>query len=125
MKDAKKDAKKGGKGGKDGENGLKIGQWTISPSSGTVGPDSSIAVEVKFAGNGQKLFEQKIAVDVENRNPNDEPNGILYEIVAESCIPGINTEGFESIFEEQLVLPSQQHTGNITNLVKSNVFFVE
>jgi hydrocephalus-inducing protein len=80
---------------------------------------------VKFTGNGQKLFEQKIAVDIENRNPNDEPNGILYELVAESCIPGINTRSFESIFEEQLVLPSQHHSTNVTNVVKSNVFFVE
>ena len=46
-------------------------------------------------------------------------------MVGESCIPGINTDRFESIFEEQLVMPSQQHSTNITNLVKSNVFFVE
>ena len=45
--------------------------------------------------------------------------------MAESCIPGINTDTFESIFEEQLVMPSQQHSANITNEVKSNVFFVE
>ena len=82
-------------------------------------------MEVKFAGNGQNLFEQKIAIDIENRNPADEPNGILYELVGESCIPGINTDKFESIFEEQLVMPSQQHSTNITTLVKSNVFFVE
>lgn len=86
----KKEAKKGGKGAKE-EAGLKIGQWTINPNSGTIAPDSSAIIEVSFAGKGQKLFEQKIAVDVENRNPNDEPNGILYELVAESCIPGINT----------------------------------
>lgn len=77
-KEVKKDAKKGGKGGKDAENQLKIGQWTITPNVGTIAPESSMVIEVKFAGNGQKLFEQKIAVDVENRNPNDEPNGILY-----------------------------------------------
>lgn len=39
-------------------------------------------IEVTFNGKGQALFEQKIAIDVENRNPNDEPNGIIYEIVA-------------------------------------------
>lgn len=55
VKDAKKDAKKG-KGGKGDENSLKIGQWSIAPSSGVVGPDSSVTVEVKFAGNGQNLF---------------------------------------------------------------------
>jgi len=41
----KKDAKKGGKGGKgEPENSLKIGQWTITPASGTVAPDGSATV---------------------------------------------------------------------------------
>ena len=62
---------------------------------------------MKFAGTGQNLFEQKIAVDIQNRNPADEPNGILYELVGESYIPDINTDQFESIFEEQGVMPSQ------------------
>lgn len=46
-------------------------------------------------------------------------------MVAESCIPGINTDRFESIFEEQLVLASQQHSSSVMKEVKSNVFFVE
>ena len=90
VKEVKKEAKKGGKGGKE-EAGLKIGQWSINPVSGTVAPDSSAIIEVVFSGKGQKLFEQQIGVDIENRNPSDEPNGILYELVAESCIPGINS----------------------------------
>jgi len=49
----------------------------------------------------------------------------VYELVAESCIPGINTDHFESIFEEQLVLQSQTHAGQIESMVKSNVFFVD
>jgi len=49
----------------------------------------------------------------------------VYELVAESCIPGINTDHFESIFEEQLVLQSQAHAGQIESMVKSNVFFVD
>lgn len=92
VKDVKKDAKKG-KGGKD-EAGLKVGQWSITPNTGTIAPNSSAIIEVSFAGKGQKLFEQKIAIDIENRNPSDEPNGIEYELIAESCIPGINTESF-------------------------------
>lgn len=98
VKDVKKDAKKG-KGGKVDESALKIDQWSISPNTGTVAPESSMTVEVTFAGKGQRLFEQKIGIDIENRSPDDEPNGILYEIIAESCIPGINTKSFESIFE--------------------------
>jgi hydrocephalus-inducing protein len=66
VKKEAKDVKKGGKGGKGGEseNSLKIGQWTITPAIGSVAPDSTVAVEVKFNGSGQKLFEQKIAVSI-------------------------------------------------------------
>lgn len=90
---------KGGKGGPN-ENQLKVGQWTVTPNRGSVAPDSSITVEVEFAGLGQRLFEQKFALDISCRDPEDQPNGILYETVAESCIPGINCENFETIFEE-------------------------
>jgi hydrocephalus-inducing protein len=85
----------------------------INPTSGSIPPDGSAVIEVTYSGKGQQLFEQKLAIDIENRNPSDEPNGIIYEVVAESCIPGINTDRFDSIFEEQLVLPSQQHSANV------------
>lgn len=45
--------------------------------------------------------------------------------MAESCIPGINTENFENIFEEQLVLQNQQQSSSIENMIKSNVFYVD
>lgn len=105
--------------------GLRIGQWLINPISGSIAPDSSAIIEVTFNGKGQQLYEQKLAIDIENRNPDDEPKGIIYEVIAESCIPGINTQRFDSIFEEQLVLPSQQHSTSVMKEVKSNVFFVE
>ena len=78
-----------------------------------------------FSGAGQKLYDQKIGLEIQNRDPDDEPRGILYELVAESCIPGINVDNFESIFEEQVVIPSQNSGSNISEMISSNVFFVE
>ncbi len=71
-----------------------MGQWAITPCTGAIAPDSSATIEVVFQGQGQKLFEQKLAIDIQNRDAQDQPRGILYEIIAESCIPGINTENF-------------------------------
>ena len=124
-KEVKADVKKGK--GKDAPvaNQLKVGQWTITPNVGTVAPDSSVLVEVVFQGNGQKLYEQKLAVDIVGRDPEDQPSGVQYELVSESCIPGIITESYETIFEEQVVVASQQSSSNITNLINSNVFFAE
>jgi len=85
---------------------LGVSQFQISPAYGSIPPESSIQIEVKFNAQGAKLYEQKIAVDVTNRDPSDQPQGILYELMGESCIPGINNENFDAIFEEQIVVPS-------------------
>lgn len=107
------------------ENQLKVGQWSVTPCKGTIAPDSQVTVEVEFNGSGQKLFEQKFGIDVSCRDPDDEPKGILYETVGESCIPGINCENYESIFEEQIIVASQSANQNITAMINSNVFFSE
>ena len=72
-KEVKKEAPaKKGKGGKgEPETQLKIGQWSINPPQGSVAPDSSVTVEVTFAGSGQKLYEQKLGLDIQNRDPED------------------------------------------------------
>lgn len=72
-KDDKKTADKKGKPGKNDPppGQLKIGQWTITPAIGTIAPDSSCTIEIMFSGSGQKNYEQRLAIDVSNRNPDD------------------------------------------------------
>lgn len=78
-----------------------------------------------FIGQGQQIYEQKLGIDISCRDPKDEPEGIVYEMVGESCIPGIQTDNYQSIFEEQVVVTSIQSAGNIAQLVDSNIFAVE
>ena len=106
-------------------SGLTIGPWNIDPPTGTIAPDSSQTIKVTFKGIGQKLFEQKLGLHISRRDTKDQPKGIIYEVVGESCIPGINTEGFESIFEEQIVVPSLINSQNLHEKVNSNVFSIE
>lgn len=116
-------AKKDGK--KEATGDLRIGPWSIDPPMGSIAPDSSQTIKVTFKGTGQKLCEQKLGIHVSRRDPDDQPMGILYEVVAESCIPGINTENFASIFEEQIVIPSLATAQNVQEQVSSNVFSIE
>jgi len=116
----KKDGKKG-----DSGNELKIGPWTIDAATGSIPPESSQTIKVSFKGVGQKLCEQKLGIHITRRDPNDQPMGVVYEVVAESCIPGINTESFASIFEEQIVIPSLAGSQNVQEQVNSNVFAIE
>ena len=45
-------------------------------------------------------YDSKLAINISQRDPDDQPNGILYEVLAESCVPGITTENYDVIFEE-------------------------
>eukprot|EP00825_Cyclidium_porcatum_P002075 TRINITY_DN1095_c0_g1_i4.p1 TRINITY_DN1095_c0_g1~~TRINITY_DN1095_c0_g1_i4.p1 ORF type:complete len:1802 (-),score=468.45 TRINITY_DN1095_c0_g1_i4:3309-8714(-) len=126
-KQEKKASKQGGKKDKDADPAemLRIGQWAINPSLGSIPPDQSQTIEITFNGNGQKLFEQKLAIDITGRDPEDQSDGILYEVIGESCIPGIDCENFENIFEEQVVMPSLNSSANVAQMIKSNVFYYE
>ena len=105
---------------------LLLGQYTITPSYGTIPPNSSVQVDVKFQAKGNQIYENKLAIDVMNRNPTFYPEGIPYELLAESCIPSINNSGFEAVFEEQIVVPSLTSAGkNIQDVVSSNVFVAD
>jgi hydrocephalus-inducing protein len=57
-------------------------------------------VSVTFKAKGAVFYESTIALDVSGRDPTDQPDGIQFELNAESSIPGINTEDLDSIFEE-------------------------
>jgi hydrocephalus-inducing protein len=46
---------------------------------------------VTFSAQGSKFYNSTLAIDVANRDPNDKPEGIPFELAAESSIPGINT----------------------------------
>ena len=46
---------------------------------------------------------QFLCIDVTDRDPDDAPSGIPYRLLAEGCLPNINTSDFVSIFEEHRV----------------------
>jgi len=103
----------------------EFGQWDISPSSGEIEQQSSVKVEVTFVAKDAKVYAQKLAIDVSHRNPREAILDSQYEVLAESCVPGINTENYDSIFEEQIVVPSLNSGNDMLEMVNSNVFSVE
>lgn len=106
VKDPKKKpepAKAAPKGGKDAkgkeappEGGLiEVTQYTITPATGQIPPGSAALINVTFKAKGAKFYESTLAIDVANRDPADQPEGIPFELNAESSIPGINTEDLD------------------------------
>lgn len=121
----KEEKKKTAKKGAD-PLALNIGQFIVTPAYGDIPPQSSVQVQVTFNAVKSQLYEQRIAIDILNRDPEDQPKGIPYDLLGESCIPLINNINFEAIFEEQIVVQSLTATGkSIQDVVNSNIFCIE
>ncbi len=96
----------------------------VNPYVGSIAPGSSAVVEVTFNAIGAKFYNKTLAIDVANRDQNDQPEGITFELAAESCVPGINTTEMDSIFEEQTVIPAMDPSDTALQQVLSRSFFV-
>lgn len=79
---------------------LTAGQYDVTPSTGSIPPGNAAVVSVTFRADGAKFYESTLAVDIADRDPQDQAEGIPFELCAESSIPGINTEDLDQVFEE-------------------------
>lgn len=94
-----------GKPAKGGDTELRIGPFSVAPARGSIDPGSCGEFSVTFHANGNQGYLEAIKIDVSERDPSDHPEGIIYELAGESCIPGIDARNVDSIFEEYVVSP--------------------
>lgn len=80
-----------------------FGAFTVFPTSGSCPAGQKQQITVEFHPEVPGSYEEIIAIDISDRSPNDQ-DVVEYRLVGESCIPGINTYDFTSIFEEQTVV---------------------
>jgi len=86
-----------------------IDRFTLTPSGGLVEPGQTLQVEVAFNPKGSPASHKAvISVLVSGSDPSDSAtiNALKFDIVGETCHPGILTNDFRSVFEEQDVIPS-------------------
>jgi len=120
---AKADDKKGGK--KVDENALKINRFSLSNFKGVIAPGSSSKIDILFQAESNKFYNTVLAIDIQGRQPDDNPLGIPFDLVAESCIPSIDTKDFDNIFEEQTVLPSLNPDINRQSVITSSIYGID
>ncbi|KAJ3260794.1 hypothetical protein HK103_007357 [Boothiomyces macroporosus] len=82
---------------------INFGAFTVFPTGGVVPAGTKQPITVDFHSEVAGSFEETIGIDVSDRSPLDYNDGMEYQLIGESCIPGINTTDFASIFEEQSV----------------------
>eukprot|EP00727_Mastigamoeba_balamuthi_P008832 m51a1_g4571 putative hydrocephalus-inducing protein homolog (4443) ;mRNA; f:139753-155829 len=84
---------------------LAIGNFLVTPASGVVARGSSAKIAVEFkAGDSGSL--EVLAVDVSDRDPKMFPEGHPFELAGEVCVPAIEVDDYQSIFEEQALMKS-------------------
>jgi hydrocephalus-inducing protein len=133
-KGAKKPDPKAAKGGKAaaGKEGapadgtqLTVGQYDVTPATGSIPPGNAAVVSVTFRAEGAKFYESTLAVDIAERDPQDQPDGVPFELCAESSIPGLNTDDLDQVFEEQTVIPSLDPSLNTQTIISSSLYSIQ
>ncbi|KAJ3159463.1 hypothetical protein HDU86_001781 [Geranomyces michiganensis] len=82
---------------------LSFGAFTVSPTSGFVAAGQKQPIMVEFHSDTPGSFDEIAAVDITDRSLFEYPDALEYRLLGESCIPGINTSDYTSIFEEHAV----------------------
>ncbi|GMH35419.1 hypothetical protein BSKO_03287 [Bryopsis sp. KO-2023] len=94
-----------GKGKSAAADSIEIGAFTIVPSKGTIEPGNVAEIAVTFQASGSQYNGEAINIGISEMDPSDSPSGIVYEVAGESCIPGIDAQNIDAIFEEHLISP--------------------
>jgi len=113
-----------------------IGHFKVMPCGGVVHPGQSISVEVEFHPAGKGNYKEYLAIQVSGANAEEQvyQQALHYELVGESCVPGISTDDWRTIFEEQAIVPSlaekpglksKAAPGAKQDITSSGVFFAE
>ncbi|RYY33654.1 hypothetical protein EON62_04030, partial [archaeon] len=88
----------------------EFGRFYMEPLAGSVAPGSSVFVSARFFAAGAQLHRASARVHISNFDyVSDNAGSLAYDLVGESCVPGINATDFASIFEEHGIVTSLSH----------------
>ncbi|CAB1432186.1 unnamed protein product [Pleuronectes platessa] len=89
------------------QNRLTLGVFSVSPCVGILQPESQQVVTVDCAADQLGNWSQGLLIDVSDRDPSDQPEGIPYRLLANVCKPDIVLD-MASIFEEHHLCPDSR-----------------
>ncbi|XP_071313817.1 hydrocephalus-inducing protein homolog isoform X2 [Trachinotus anak] len=81
------------------QNRLTMGVFSVSPCTGSLQPGCQQVVTVDCVAEQLGNWNQGLIIDISDRDPSDQPEGIPYRLLSEVCKPGIVLDT-ASIFEE-------------------------
>ncbi|XP_007442069.2 hydrocephalus-inducing protein homolog, partial [Python bivittatus] len=97
-----------------GQARFSLGMFTVYPGYGNIAAGGHQVITVDCFADPVGKSEEYLIIEVTDRDPEDNPGGILYMLVAESCIPGFVTDNLGTIFEEHRICNS----GSLSQVLK-------
>ncbi|XP_075998116.1 hydrocephalus-inducing protein homolog [Genypterus blacodes] len=78
---------------------LSMGMFSLCPYAGIIPPGSQQVVTVDCGAEQLGNWIESLFIDISGRDKSEQPEGILYRLMAEVCVPGIGLD-LATIFEE-------------------------
>ena len=87
---------------------MVLGAFSVSPAVGIIPIGATQTIAVNILPEGSQHFSELLGIHLEDRDPKDNPEGIPFDLEAESCVPGIiadlSAPESDTIFEEQQIV---------------------
>ncbi|NXQ99391.1 HYDIN protein, partial [Sagittarius serpentarius] len=80
-----------------------LGMFTVYPGFGSIPPGCQQTITVDCYAEPLGTCKEHLSIDIGDRDPRDNPLGIPYTLLAESCLPAFVVDDIESIFEEHRI----------------------
>ncbi|XP_066413809.1 hydrocephalus-inducing protein-like [Molothrus aeneus] len=84
---------------------LNLGVFTVSPCCGSIRPCGLQVITVECLARQEGTCEEHLYIDIMGRDPKDNPHGIPFTLIAESCLPAL-VEDVALIFKEYPICSS-------------------
>uniref|UniRef100_A0A669QXT0 HYDIN axonemal central pair apparatus protein n=1 Tax=Phasianus colchicus TaxID=9054 RepID=A0A669QXT0_PHACC len=82
---------------------LTLGMFTVYPGFGSIPPGGQQTITVDCQAEPVGTCEEHLSINICDRDPKDNPVGIPYTLLAESCLPAFVVDDIGSIFEEHRI----------------------
>ncbi|XP_062355753.1 hydrocephalus-inducing protein homolog [Cinclus cinclus] len=103
---------------------LSLGMFRVSPCSGSVAPWGQQKITVECLAGQEGTYEEQLYIDITGRNPKDNPVGIPFTLIAESCLPGF-VEDVMLTFEEYPICSSTNLSHKLRSVKGTGLFVRE
>ncbi|XP_062355730.1 hydrocephalus-inducing protein-like [Cinclus cinclus] len=100
---------------------LSLGMFRVSPCSGSVAPWGQQKITVECLAGQEGTYEEQLYIDITGRNPKDNPLGIPFTLIAESCLPGF-VEDVMLTFEEYPICSSTNLSHKLRSVKGTGLF---